>query len=69
MFGNEAEESEIVFRTTELPTDHPSPVPRSPLGSPSGSADLQYEDVLDMVQRLHEELGLITLANDIKDQD
>ena len=32
--------------------------------SPSASADLQYEDVLDMVQRLHKELGLITLDND-----
>ena len=64
VFGNEAEESEIVFRTTKSPTDHPSPVPRSPPGSPSGSADLQYEDVLDMVQRLHKELGLITLDND-----
>ena len=64
MFGNKAEESEIVFRTTESPTDHPSPVPQSPPGSPSGSADLQYEDVLDMVQRLHKELGLITLDND-----
>ena len=53
-----------MFRTTESPTDHPSPVPQSPLGSQSGSANLQYEDVLDMVQRLHKELGLITLDND-----
>ena len=28
------------------------------------SADLQYEDVLDIVQKLHSELGLITLDND-----
>ena len=65
MFSEEAEESEIVFRNTESPMDHPSPVPRSPPGSPSGSADLQYEDVLDMVQKLHRELGLITLDNDM----
>ena len=64
VFGNEEEESEIVFRSTESPTDHPSPVPQSPPGSPGGSADLQYEDVLDMVQRLNKELGLITLDND-----
>ena len=30
VFSEEAEESEIVFRNTESPTDHPSPVPRSP---------------------------------------
>ena len=53
-----------MFRTTESPTDPPSPVPRSPPGSPNVSADLQYEGVLDMVQRLHSELGLITLDND-----
>ena len=53
-----------MFRNIESPTDHPSPVPRSPPGSPSGLPDLQYEDVLDMVQRLHKELGLITLDND-----
>ena len=41
-----------------------SPVPRSPPGSPVGSIDLQYEDVLDMVQKLHKELGLITLDYD-----
>ena len=59
----EAEESEIVFKTTESPTDPPSPVPRSPPASPTVSADLQYEDVLDMVQRLNKELGLINLDN------
>ena len=64
MFGEEAEELEIIFRNTESPTDHQSPVPRSLPGSPSGSADLQYEDVLDMVQKLHKELGLITLDYD-----
>ena len=58
------EETEIVFRSSESPTDPPSLVPRSPLGSPSASADLLYEDVLDMVQKLHIELGLITLDND-----
>ena len=60
----EAEESEIALRTTELPTDPPSPVPRSPPGSPSVSADVQYQDVLDMVQRLNKELSLINLDND-----
>ena len=60
----EVEESEIVFRATESPTDPPSSVPRSPPGSPSVSADLPYEDVLDMVQRLNKELGLINLDND-----
>ena len=59
----EAEESEIVFKTTESPTDLMSPVPRSPPASPTVSADLQYEDVLDMVQRLNKELGLINLDN------
>ena len=64
MSDGEVEETENVFRSSELPTDPPSPVPRSPPGSPSASADLQYEDVLDMVQKLHSELGLITLDND-----
>ena len=64
MSGEEAEESEIVFRNTESPADHTSPVPRSPPVSPVGSTDLQYEDVLDMVQKLHKELGLITLDYD-----
>ena len=64
VFNEKVEESEILFRNTEWPTDHPSPVPRSPPGSPSRSAYLQYEDVLDMVQRLRKELGLITLDND-----
>ena len=59
----EAEESEIVFTTTESPTDPPSPVPRSPPASPSVSVDLQYEDVLEMVQMLNKELGLINLDN------
>ena len=40
VFGEEAEESESVFRNTESPTDHPSPVPRSPPGSPIGSTDI-----------------------------
>ena len=61
---SEVEESEIVFRATESPADPPSPVPRSHPGSPSASADLQYEDVLYMVQRLNKELGLINLDND-----
>ena len=30
VFDNEEEESEIVFRSTESPTDHPSPVPQLP---------------------------------------
>ena len=60
----EEEESEIVFRNTESPAGHTSPVPQSPLVSPVGSTDLQYEDVLDMVQKLHKELGLITLDYD-----
>ena len=54
----------IVFRSSGPPTDPPMPVPQSPPGSPNASADLQYEDVLDMVQTLHSELGLITLDND-----
>ena len=62
----EAEESEIVFKTTESPTDPPSPVPRSPPDSPTVSADLQYEDVLDMIQRLNKELGLINLDNKLR---
>ena len=55
----EVEESEIVFRVTESPTDPPSPVPRSPPASPSASADLRYEDVLDMVL-----INLVNLDND-----
>ena len=58
----EAEESEIVFKTTESP-DPPSPVPRSPPASPTASADIQCEDVLDMVQKLNNELGLINRDN------
>ena len=64
MSDGEVEETEIVFRSSESPTDPPLPVPRSPPDSPSASADLQYEDVLDMVQMLHKELRLITLDND-----
>ena len=64
VFSEEAEESEIIFRNTESPTDHPSPVPRSPPSSPNGSTDLQYEDVLVMVHTLHKELDLITLDYD-----
>ena len=64
MFGEEVEESQIVFRNTESPADRTSPVPRSPPVSPVGSTDFQYEDVLDMVQKLHKELGLITLDYD-----
>ena len=63
--NGEVEETEIVFQSCESRTDPPSPVPRSPPGSPSGSAYLQYEDVLDMFQNLHNELGLITLDNDV----
>ena len=59
----EAEESEIVFKNTESPTDPPSPVPRSPPASPAASADIQYEDVLDMVQKLNNELGLLSRDN------
>ena len=60
----EGEEMEIVFLSSGPPTDPPTPVPQSPPGSPNVSADLQYEDVLDIVQKLHSELGLITLDND-----
>ena len=62
MSDGEGEETEIVFRSSGLPTDPPTLVPQSPPGSPNASADLQYEDVL--VQKLHSELGLITLDND-----
>ena len=54
----------LPLRVLPSPTDHPSPVPRSPPGSPSASSDLQYEDVLNMVQKLHNERDLITLDND-----
>ena len=64
MSDGEGEETEIVFRSSGPPTDPPTPVPKLPPGSPNASADLQYEDVLDMVQKLHSELGLITLDND-----
>ena len=59
----EAEESEIVFRYTESLTDPPSPVPRSPPASPTAPVDLQYEDVLDMIQKLNNEMGLIDRDN------
>ena len=61
----EAEESEIVFKNTESPTDPPSPVPRSrsPPASPAASEDIQNEDVLDMVQKLNNELGLLNWDN------
>ena len=39
----EEEESEIVFRNTESSAGRKSPLPRSPMVSPT---DLQYEDVL-----------------------
>ena len=62
----EAEESEIVLKTTESPTDPPPPVPRSAPPPPpyaTASADIQYEDVLNMVQKLNKELGLINRDN------
>ena len=55
----EAEESEIVFKNTESPPDPSSPVPRSPTASPA--ADIQYEDVLDMVHKINNELGLLNV--------
>ena len=57
----EMEESEIVFKDTESPPDPPSPVPRSPPASPA--ADIQYEDVLDMVHKINNELGLLDRDN------
>ena len=57
----EMEESEIVFKDTESPPDPPSPVPRSPPASPA--ADIQYEDVLDMVHKINNELGLLNRDN------
>ena len=60
----EEEESEIVFRNAESLAGRASPVPWSPMVSPVGSTNLHYEDVLDMVQKLQKELGLITLDYD-----
>ena len=57
-----------MFKSTESPTDPPSPVPRSPPASPTVSAELQCEDVLDMVQRLNKELGLINLDRTVCNQ-
>ena len=60
----EEEETEIVFRSSAPPTDPPTPVPLSPPDSPNTSAELQYKVVLDMVQKINSELGLINLDND-----
>ena len=52
-----------MFKNTESPPDPPPPVPRSPPASPAASADIQYEDVLDMVHKLNNELGLLNRDN------
>ena len=60
----EEEGTEVVFRSSGPPTDPPTPVPLLPPDSPNTSAELQYEVVLDMVQKINSELGLINLDND-----
>ena len=60
----EEEDTEIVFRTMGPTTDPPSPTPLSPPDFPNTSAELQYEVVLDMVQKINSELGLINMDND-----
>ena len=55
----EQEDTEIIFRSSGPPTDPPTPVPLSPPDSLN-----EYEVVLDMVQKINSELGLINLDND-----
>ena len=60
-FSGEEEDTEIVFHHMGPTTD---PSPPAPPGSPDLSAEAQYGAVLDMVQKLNSELGLITLDSD-----
>ena len=55
---------EIVFQPSGPAMDPPTPTPLSPPDSPNTSEELQYEVVLDMVQKINSELGLINLDND-----
>ena len=60
-FDGEEEDTDIVFHPS-VPAANPStPAPLSPPDSPNTSAELQYEVVLDMVQKINSELGLINL--------
>ena len=63
-FNGEDEDTEIIFQPIGPAIDPPTPTPLSPLDSPNSSAELQYEVVLDMVQKMPSELGLINLDND-----
>ena len=59
------EDTEIAFHPMRPAVDPSPPAPLSPPGSPDSSAETQYGVVLDMVQKLNSELGLITLDNGI----
>ena len=63
-FDVDEEDTEIVFQPTGPVIYPPTPLPLSPPDSPNTSAEVQYEVVLDMVQKINKELGLINLDND-----
>ena len=63
-FSGEEEDTEIVFHPSAPAVDPSPPAPLSPPSSPDSSAELQYGVVLDMVQKINSELGLINLDND-----
>ena len=58
----EEKDTEIIFHPSGPAMAPPTPTPLSPPDSPNTSAELQYEVVLDMVQQINSELGLINLA-------
>ena len=63
-FSGEEEDTEIASHPIRPEVDPSPPAPLSPPGSPDSSAETQYGVVLDMVQKLNSELGMITLDND-----
>ena len=63
-FDGEEEDTEIVFQPTGPAMDPPGSPSPSPRDSPDTSAELQYDVVLDMVQKINGKLGLINLDND-----
>ena len=64
-FTGEEEDTEIAFRPIVQQDVDPSPPTSLPSpGSPDASVETQYGVVLDMVQKLDNEMNLITLDND-----